>query len=175
VPALCWGLVVVAPVAALGLVAALVADTPAQVPPSAWAGLAYASAVRMFLGSVLWYGGLARGGTARIGQLNLAQPLLAIVWSALLLGERIGWAVPMTALIVVAAMGVCLHTGPGRKGGNQVGERPRTTASVTAKRFGKRPRATARPADRCLSPDTRPCATCEARRVGLSVFARAGS
>lgn len=111
-PALCWGLLLVAPAAAAGLVISLAMSTPTRVHWTAWAGLTYASVISMFVGSVLWYGGLAGGGTARIGQLNLAQPLLAIAWSTLLLDEHIGWTVAVTAAIVVAAMAVCLGSGP---------------------------------------------------------------
>ena len=66
----------------------------------------------MFAASLAWYRGLAAGGTARIGQLNLAQPFLAIGWSALLLGEHITWPVPATAAIVLCCMAVCLRTAP---------------------------------------------------------------
>jgi drug/metabolite transporter (DMT)-like permease len=59
---------------------------------------------------VFWYLGLAAGGTARIGRLNLAQPFLAIIWSALLLGEHITWAVPATAAVVLACMALCVNT-----------------------------------------------------------------
>ena len=41
----------------------------------------------MFLGFFAWYAGLARGGIARVGQIQLAQPVLTLGWSALLLGE----------------------------------------------------------------------------------------
>jgi drug/metabolite transporter (DMT)-like permease len=64
----------------------------------------------MFLGSIAWYRGLASGGIARIGQLNLAQPLLAIAWSALLLKEHMSAAVPLTAIVVLAAMMLCLKS-----------------------------------------------------------------
>ena len=43
----------------------------------------------MFLGFFAWYAGLARGGVAKIGQLQLAQPVLTLLWSALLLGEAV--------------------------------------------------------------------------------------
>jgi drug/metabolite transporter (DMT)-like permease len=33
--------------------------------------------------------GLARGGVARVGRLQLAQPALTLGWSALLLGEHV--------------------------------------------------------------------------------------
>ena len=54
----------------------------------------------MFLGFFAWYAGLARGGVARIGQIQLAQPVLTLVWSALLLGEAVGRAHALTALAV---------------------------------------------------------------------------
>ena len=43
----------------------------------------------MFLGFFAWYAGLARGGVARIGQVQLSQPLLTVLWSALFLGEAL--------------------------------------------------------------------------------------
>ena len=55
---------------------------------TAWLGFAYVAVVSMFLGFFAWYAGLARGGVAQIGQVQLAQPVLTLVWSALLLGEH---------------------------------------------------------------------------------------
>jgi drug/metabolite transporter (DMT)-like permease len=77
---------------------------------AAWLGFGYAGVASMFLGSIVWYRALAVGGTARIGQLNLAQPFLAITWSALLLSEQLTWAVPVTAAAVLACMAICLNT-----------------------------------------------------------------
>ena len=57
----------------------------------------------MFLGFFAWYAGLARGGVARIGQVQLAQPVLTLGWSAVLLGEHVGEATLLTALAVLAA------------------------------------------------------------------------
>jgi len=97
--------------AAVPLLAASVLTRPAApVSAAVWAGLAYAGVISMFGASLAWYRGLAEGGTARIGQLNLAQPFLAIGWSALLLGERIAWTVPLTAAIVLGCMIVCLRS-----------------------------------------------------------------
>ena len=44
---------------------------------------------------------------ARIGRLQLAQPALTLAWSALLLGEHVGWltAVAAAAVIAVTAVG----------------------------------------------------------------------
>ena len=49
---------------------------------TAWLGFAYVAVVSMFLGFFAWYAGLARGGVARIGQVQLAQPVLTLGWSA---------------------------------------------------------------------------------------------
>ncbi|HWT93525.1 MAG TPA: DMT family transporter, partial [Solirubrobacteraceae bacterium] len=65
----------------------------------AWLGFAYVSLFSMFLGFFAWYAGLARGGVARVGQIQLLQPLLTLSWSALILGEHVG------AGMVVAATG----------------------------------------------------------------------
>jgi drug/metabolite transporter (DMT)-like permease len=113
-PALCWAMLLLAPAAAPLLAAAALTRHAAPIPASAWAGLGYTGVISMFAASLVWYRALAVGGTARIGQLNLAQPFLAIAWSALLLGEHITWAVPVTAAIVLCCMAVCLHNPPGQ-------------------------------------------------------------
>jgi drug/metabolite transporter (DMT)-like permease len=107
-------MLLLAPVAAPLLAAAALTRPAVPVPASAWAGLGYAGVISMFAASIAWYRGLAAGGTARIGQLNLVQPFLAICWSALLLGEHIAWPVPTTAAIVLCCMAVCLRSAPAR-------------------------------------------------------------
>ena len=69
----------------------------------AWLGFAYLSVISMFLGFFAWYAGLARGGVARIGQVQLTQPLLTFAWSALLLGER------LTPVLLVAMRAASAH------------------------------------------------------------------
>lgn len=109
-PALCWAMLLLAPVAFAGLTISLADRSLGHVDADAWAGLVWAGVMSMFLGSIAWYRGLAAGGIARIGQLNLLQPLLAITWSALILREHITAAVPLTAIAVLAAMTVCLRS-----------------------------------------------------------------
>jgi drug/metabolite transporter (DMT)-like permease len=58
----------------------------------------------MFLGFFAWYGGLARGGVARISQLQLAQTPLTLAWSALVLSEHIGVTTAAVALAVLASV-----------------------------------------------------------------------
>ena len=83
---ICWALVLAAPAAALGVCFAGVPPL-ATVPASAWLGLAYVSIVSALLGFFAWYRGMALGGIARVSQTQLLQPVLSVVWAALLLGE----------------------------------------------------------------------------------------
>jgi drug/metabolite transporter (DMT)-like permease len=53
----------------------------------AWLGLGYVSIVSALLGFFAWYRGMALGGIARVSQTQLLQPILSVVWAALLLGE----------------------------------------------------------------------------------------
>ncbi|WP_020693842.1 DMT family transporter [Noviherbaspirillum massiliense] len=57
--------------------------------PRAWLGFAYVSLFSMFIGFFFWYKGLALGGIARVGQVQLLQPFLTLVGAALLLGESL--------------------------------------------------------------------------------------
>ena len=109
-PALCWAMILLVPVALVGMAISIANSSFDHLEAGAWAGLVWAGVMSMFLGSIAWYRGLAAGGIARIGQLNLLQPPLAITWSALILHEHIAAAVPLTALAVLAAMTVCIKT-----------------------------------------------------------------
>jgi drug/metabolite transporter (DMT)-like permease len=108
---LCWAMIALAPIVAVPLgVAVWRHDWHEPIPPAAWTGLWYSGVVSMFLGSAAWYRGLAAGGIARIGQLNLVQPMLALLWSALLLGERVTGDTVFFAAIIVAAMVTCIRS-----------------------------------------------------------------
>ena len=104
----CWGLILALPVSLPIAVAAGIADPPRHLTAGSVAGLAYVSIFSMLLGFFAWYQGLARGGVARVGRLQLAQPALTLCWSALLLGERVG------PLSIVAAAAVIAATAVGR-------------------------------------------------------------
>jgi drug/metabolite transporter (DMT)-like permease len=95
---ICWALLISAPF--LIVPTALATQDLNDVGADAWLGFAYVSAISMFLGFFAWYRGLALGGVAKIGQTQLAQPVLTLIWSALLLGEQV------TAAMVVAAFAV---------------------------------------------------------------------
>jgi drug/metabolite transporter (DMT)-like permease len=101
---ICWALVVSAPLTVPVAALAALAAPPEQVDAGAWAGFAYVSGVSMFLAFFAWYAGLARGGVARIGQLQLLQPILTVAWSAAVLGEPVGSGTALAAAAVIACV-----------------------------------------------------------------------
>ncbi|MEY9894279.1 drug/metabolite transporter (DMT)-like permease [Catenulispora sp. MAP5-51] len=98
-----WGVVLAAPVNVLVCALALPAE-PVHVTVKALTGLAYIAAVSQFGGFVVWYRGMGLIGITRASQLQLAQPLMTLVWAVLLLGEHLTAAVPVTAVVVLGAI-----------------------------------------------------------------------
>jgi drug/metabolite transporter (DMT)-like permease len=99
---ICWALVASLPLTLAGAAVTLPGPAP---PGDAVAGFLYVSLFSMFLGFVAWYAGLARG-IARVSQLQLFQPILTVIWSALLLGEHITWSTALAAAGVCASVAV---------------------------------------------------------------------
>ncbi|AMY00854.1 DMT family transporter [Mesorhizobium sp. M7A.F.Ca.CA.001.09.2.1] len=98
---ICWALVLSLPVM---LVLTLMTMPPSfdGVGVSAWMGLAYVSLFSMLIGFVFWYRGLAQGGIAAVGQLQLLQPFFGLALAATLLHEQV------SSLMVVVTLGVVL-------------------------------------------------------------------
>jgi drug/metabolite transporter (DMT)-like permease len=105
-----WALVISAPFVLVPTV--IVADARlASASPVAWACFAYVSVVSMFLGFFAWYRGLVLGGIAAVGQVQLLQPFLTILASALLLGEAIDPATFVAASLVIASIAIGRRAG----------------------------------------------------------------
>ncbi len=100
---ICWALVLAMPFL-VPVVALRIAARGLHAGPAAWAGLAYVSVVSQFLGFFAWYRGLAEGGVARVAQLQLAQPVLTLLWAALLLHERFSWPTIAAAAAVLGSV-----------------------------------------------------------------------
>ena len=98
-----WALVLSVPV--------VLVMTIMTLPPSwqgigapAWLGLAYVSLFSMLIGFVFWYRGLALGGIAGVGQLQLLQPFFGLLLAGLLLHEE----VPPSMIAVTVAVVACV-------------------------------------------------------------------
>jgi drug/metabolite transporter (DMT)-like permease len=97
---------------------ALVLSLPVMLPLTWWArpasfdgvshaalwGLAYVSLFSMLIGFVFWYRGLALGGIAGVGQLQLLQPFFGLLLAALLLHEQVPPAMIAVTVVVVACV-----------------------------------------------------------------------
>ena len=114
---LSWAMVLLTPPAAVVLAWSLRGTDLAAVGPASWGAVAYLGVISMFLAAVFWYRGLAAGGIARIGQINLLLPLAALAWAAIILGEEVTVTAVVCAVVVFAAMVVCLKSRVGVAGG----------------------------------------------------------
>jgi drug/metabolite transporter (DMT)-like permease len=101
-----WALVLSSP-ATVGLAAVSLSTGGLHHPTAGqWTAFLYTAWVSMFVGFFAWYAGLARAGIARAGQLQLLQPVLTILWSWPLLGERVTAAAALTAAAVLTAVAI---------------------------------------------------------------------
>ncbi len=100
-----WALVLALPV--MGVMAAVtLPGVWSGIGGPAWLGLAYVSVFSMLVGFVFWYRGLALGGIAAVGQLQLLQPSFGLALAGLLLGEPVAWTmVAVTGLVVLCVAG----------------------------------------------------------------------
>ena len=98
-----WALVLALPV----MLAGALLTRPASfehVGTAAWLGFAYVSLFSMLIGFVFWYRGLAQGGIAAVGQLQLVQPFMGLALAALLLHETVSWNMLAVTLGAVACV-----------------------------------------------------------------------
>lgn len=95
-----WALIISLP---LMLIASLITmpATFSGIGPSAWAALGYVSLFSMLIGFIFWYQGLAIGGIAAVGQLQLLQPFFGLALSAILLHETVN---PMMVFVTLGVI-----------------------------------------------------------------------
>ncbi|WP_131537285.1 DMT family transporter [Pedobacter nototheniae] len=98
-----WALVLALPVV-LPLLFFLRPATFEGIGTGAWFGLGYIGLFSMFIGFIFWYRGLAQGGIATVGQLQLLQPLFGLALAATLLHE----AVSIGMLGIMAGVIICV-------------------------------------------------------------------
>ncbi len=121
-----WGVILALPVSLPITVAAAIGHAPPDPSAAAIVGMAYVSGVSMFAGFAAWYRGLALAGVARASQLQLAQPLLTVGWSALLLDEHVGSGALTVAAIVIVCVLVTQRARIGAVGVSSPDARPAT-------------------------------------------------
>jgi drug/metabolite transporter (DMT)-like permease len=103
-----WALVLAAPFLAVPVW--LSSGQIGHASPAAWACFAYVSSVSAFSGFFAWYRGLALGGVARVGQVQLIQPVLTLLWAALLLREPLRPLTLAASLLVIGSVALTQRT-----------------------------------------------------------------
>ncbi|MHC8493199.1 DMT family transporter [Thalassospira sp. SM2505] len=97
---ICWALVI-SLVPMVILCGATLPDRTDAIGLSAWLGLGYVSLFSMLIGFFFWYRGLALGGIATVGQLQLLQPFMGLMLASMILAEPVSWAMIVVTLAVV--------------------------------------------------------------------------
>ncbi|MFE7359134.1 DMT family transporter [Streptomyces sp. NPDC057543] len=111
-----WALIVSLPLAVAGAAIALPLE-PVRPTAHGVIGLVWVAAGSTFLGLYVWYRGMAEIGVPRASQLQLAQPMLTLVWSLLVLGEKVSAAAPVAAIAVLVCIAVTQRAGRARHAG----------------------------------------------------------
>ncbi|QXE37769.1 DMT family transporter [Streptomyces sp. GMY02] len=105
-----WALIGCLPLSVGGAAVAL-AFEPVRLTGHGVAGLVWVAAGSTFFGLYVWYRGMAAIGIPKASQLQLAQPVLTLVWSVLLLGEHLTPAAPVAAVAVLVCIAVTQRAG----------------------------------------------------------------
>lgn len=100
---ICWALVVSVPFI-LPVVAWHMVDVNWGAPQSVWAAFLYVALFSQLLAFFAWNRGLALGGVARVGQVQLLQVFMTLIASAVLLGEEIDTVTIGFAVAVVGTV-----------------------------------------------------------------------
>jgi drug/metabolite transporter (DMT)-like permease len=101
---ICWALVTVLPFELIAVVAYGLDQGVrfGMATADAWAALLYLTVISQFIGFFFYYKGLALGGVAKMSQVQLLLPFLAIFAAHWVLGEEIDGSVICGALAITA-------------------------------------------------------------------------
>ena len=98
-----WILVVALPINLAGMALSWPGSAAFTAAPiSALAGFAYVTVISQYVGFFFWNAGLAMGGVARVGQVQLLQTFITLIFAATLAGETVEPVVWLVAVVVVA-------------------------------------------------------------------------
>lgn len=105
-----WAVVISLPIS-LPIMYLTAPSAPALISTETWIGVAYLGIFSMFIGFIFWYKGLAQGGTASVGQLQLLQPFFGLALAATLLNEHV------SSSMILVTIGVILCVAGSKKFG----------------------------------------------------------
>jgi len=97
---ICWALIIALPVMSVATIETI-PEGISDISLPVWLALGYVSLFSMLIGFIFWYRGLAAGGIAAVGQLQLLQPFFGLGLSATLLSETVSPVMIMITLGVI--------------------------------------------------------------------------
>jgi drug/metabolite transporter (DMT)-like permease len=100
-----WSLVLALPLT-LPVAAWLAVAAPMHAGATAWGAFAYITLISQIAGFFAWYNGLALGGIARVGQVQLLQAFFTIAAASWLFGEQVESSTWLAAAAVVATIAI---------------------------------------------------------------------
>ncbi len=112
---ICWALVLSAPflVLPVGWLAWIHhAAHPEPLSLKVWLAFGYVTLFSQFIGFFAWYAGLAMGGIARVGQVQLLQIFFTMAFSALFFGEHVAASTWLYAAAVIAGRKAAVRPAP---------------------------------------------------------------
>ena len=97
-----WALVLVLPI----IIPIVLFNMPSsavlqQASVKSWLCFLYMALISQYLGFLPWYKGLALGGVAQVGQLQLLQPFFTLIISAFLLNEYLSYDIILCCIAVM--------------------------------------------------------------------------
>jgi len=107
-----WALIFCIPVLALPVGWILATSGVPHGTPAAWLWFGWVALISQFLAFLPWYRSLVLAGIAYTSQLQLAQPVLTLGWSVIILGEHVSALTVAAALFVIACTAATQWTRP---------------------------------------------------------------
>lgn len=102
---ICWAMVLSIPLA-FPATLFLLWHYGAHASLAAWGSFSYLALFSALIGFFFWYRGLALGGIARVGQVQLMQPFLTLLGAMVLLGEPLKLSQFAFAIAIIAVVAV---------------------------------------------------------------------
>ncbi|MFM0321356.1 DMT family transporter [Caballeronia glebae] len=129
---ICWALVLCAPILLLPVgwlgwaqLFGSHATHPEPLALKTWLAFGYVTLFSQFIGFFAWYAGLAMGGIARVGQVQLLQIFFTMALSALFFGEHVSASTWLYAAAVIVTVVL------GRKATVRAAPQPAVAAATT--------------------------------------------
>jgi drug/metabolite transporter (DMT)-like permease len=101
---MCWALGLMMPVLTIASVPYFLKTNYAAISWDVWGAFLYITFISQFFGMVLWYRALSMGSVIKVSQVQLLQPFMTILFSALFFQEHIDRITIITAMIVVISI-----------------------------------------------------------------------